>query len=209
LYKIAETFKSIEGEGKRQGEPAFFVRFHGCNLDCSYCDTTQKAGDYSFLDTTEILAEIKKSGCLNVTVTGGEPLIQKGIEELLREITESGYSINIETNGSADITKIPRLKDLFFTCDYKCLSSDMTDKMFLGNLKALTPNDILKFVVGDKADLEDSLRVIAKYSPDCLIYFSPVYDKIDVREVEEFVEKNGLKDKVIVQVQLHKILGVR
>ncbi len=87
MLSVIEQFISLDGEGPTAGELAYFVRFAGCNLRCSWCDTA-----YSWDGTTQIqektaqqiYAEIKASGIRNVTLTGGEPLQQQDISQLLQ-----------------------------------------------------------------------------------------------------------------------------
>jgi organic radical activating enzyme len=74
-YNVVEIFKSIEGEGKRTGYPAVFVRLAGCNLRCSYCDTpyAQTASDATeCLNERELVDKISEYNCSRVTITGGE-----------------------------------------------------------------------------------------------------------------------------------------
>ena len=84
-YKIVERFVSINGEGKFSGQLATFIRFAGCNLNCSFCDTkwaNQLDVKYELMTADEIYNYIKETGIINVTLTGGEPLIQNNISEL-------------------------------------------------------------------------------------------------------------------------------
>ena len=87
--KVVEKFVSINGEGTRAGELAAFIRFKGCNLRCTYCDTmwANEAGcDFTEMTPAEIHAYIRETGVKNVTLTGGEPLLQPEMPELLREL---------------------------------------------------------------------------------------------------------------------------
>ena len=83
--KVVEKFTSINGEGTRAGELAVFVRFKGCNLRCSYCDTMwANEPDCPYEEETpeEILNYVLGTGIRNVTLTGGEPLLQKDISHI-------------------------------------------------------------------------------------------------------------------------------
>ena len=89
-YQVVEKFVSINGEGRRAGELAAFIRFKGCNLQCSYCDTSwanEPGCESERLTEEEILSWIRETGVKNVTLTGGEPLLRKGMEELIEEKT--------------------------------------------------------------------------------------------------------------------------
>ena len=84
-YKVVEIFSSINGEGPRAGQLAIFIRMQGCNLDCGYCDTTwanQEDCRFHWTSGEEILELIHTMGIHNITITGGEPLIQEGIADL-------------------------------------------------------------------------------------------------------------------------------
>ena len=73
--KIADIFRSIQGEGIYQGVDQIFVRFFGCNLECGYCDTELLSYTEKTVDQT--IREILNLGeCHSVSLTGGEPLIQ-------------------------------------------------------------------------------------------------------------------------------------
>ena len=84
--RVAEKFISINGEGTRAGELAVFVRFTGCNLRCSYCDTmwaNEPGCPYEEMSPEQICDYVRSTGIKNVTLTGGEPLLQKDMGELI------------------------------------------------------------------------------------------------------------------------------
>ena len=149
-YKVVEIFESINGEGKKAGQLAVFVRFQKCNLNCSYCDTRWANADtspYTPMTTEEIYNKILYSGITNITITGGEPLLQNNIEELLIKLGENpNLKVEIETNGSINLKKFSSLKNPpSFTMDYKAPSSNMEKFMDLENFSYLTNNDTIKF----------------------------------------------------------------
>ena len=128
---VNEIFYSIDGEGLRTGELAVFIRLAGCNLNCSYCDTKYalKISNGNKMTIAEILEEVGKYNCKNVTLTGGEPLIHAHIKELIDELIKNGYKVNIETNGAVDISEY--LNKCLVTMDYKLPSSGMEKFMKL------------------------------------------------------------------------------
>lgn len=99
---IAETFLSIQGEGKLTGVPSYFIRASGCNLRCSWCDTPYASwnpeGESKRVD--EIAQQAAMSGAKHVVVTGGEPMIFPAIERLCDALHEHGMHITIETAGT-------------------------------------------------------------------------------------------------------------
>ena len=111
-FKVAEKFVSINGEGPRAGELAVFLRFCGCNLNCGYCDTRwANTADvkYEFASAEELVAYVKSTGIKNVTLTGGEPLLQADIAYLIELLGASGAEVEIETNGSVPLKNIVSL----------------------------------------------------------------------------------------------------
>ena len=205
---VNEIFYSIDGEGLRTGELAIFIRLSGCNMNCSYCDTKyalkKTSGTYMSID--EILAEISKYNCKNITLTGGEPLLFKESNDLIEKLLEKGYKVNIETNGSIDITKY--LGKCLITMDYKLPSSNMEKYMNLSNLEKLTENDVLKFVT-EESDFDKIEEILKNYKLKCYIYISPIFEKIEPYKIVDFIKKlSGDIDmsKVRVQVQLHKVI---
>lgn len=211
-YKVVEIFKSIEGEGKRAGQPCTFIRLYGCNLKCSYCDTqyANTGGAFIEMSLKDILITVENFGLRNVTITGGEPLIHKGIEQLVQALCNDYCIVNIETNGSVSISEfcetLGGISDkLFFTVDYKCPSSGCEDFMCYSNFRNLSKDDVLKFVVATEQDLKTILTVCKLLEPNCAIYISPVFGKIDYETLANFVINCGIKN-VAMQVQLHKII---
>lgn len=206
---VNEIFYSIDGEGYRTGELAVFIRLAGCNLNCSYCDTKYalKSNMGTKMEIDEILKNVEKYNCKNITITGGEPLIHKGISELIDKLIKKKYKVNIETNGAVDITNY--LNKCLITMDYKLPSSGMEKYMKLDNLEKLTENDVLKFVTEEK-DFEKIEEILKNYKIKSYIYISPIFGKIEPEKIVEFMKKlnkDGINtEKVRVQVQLHKII---
>lgn len=211
-FKVVEIFESINGEGRRVGQLAIFIRLQKCNLNCSYCDTRWANGDdapYTLMSEDEIYDRILKSGIKNITLTGGEPLLHKDVEILLEKIGNNpNLSLEIETNGSIELEKFSKLKNPpLFTMDYKLPSSKMENKMCLDNFKYLTLKDTVKFVVGTIEDLKKAKEIIERYSliGKCAVYFSPVFNSIDPVEIVEFMKEKRLNG-VNLQLQIHKFI---
>jgi hypothetical protein len=137
--RVAEKFISINGECTRAGELAVFVRFTGCNLCCSYCDTkwaNEPGCPFEEMSPEEICEYVRASGIDNVTLTGGEPLLQKDMGKLIGLlIGELGARVEIETNGSVDLRPYTQLSAgrPVFSMDYKLPSSGCEDRMLMEN----------------------------------------------------------------------------
>lgn len=100
--RIAEIYKSIQGEGRLTGTPSVFVRTSGCNLRCWFCDTPYaswkpEGQDYAI---DEIIAEVEEWDCRHVVVTGGEPMLFAELIPLCRQLRRRGRHVTIETAGT-------------------------------------------------------------------------------------------------------------
>lgn len=211
MFPVVEKFVSINGEAAHVGELAAFIRFRGCNLCCSYCDTRwANTIDAAAEDMTadELTEWVLSTGVKNVTLTGGEPLLQEDIHILTDQLITYGCRVEIETNGSISVEKLAK-RELrpVFTLDYKSPSSGMEEHMLIDNYKYLKSHDTVKFVVGSETDLERAARIISRYklTEKCHVYISPVFGNIDPAEIVDFMtehEMNGVR----IQLQLHKFI---
>lgn len=211
-YKVVEIFESINGEGKKAGQLALFIRFQKCNLNCSYCDTKWANSDdspYTLMNLEELYKKVVESGIKNVTITGGEPLLQENIEIFLKKLAENPeINVEIETNGSINLKRFGEIKNApSFTMDYKLPESNMEKFMDLENFKYLKEKDTVKFVVSNIDDLERAREIIEKYSlvEKCAVYISPVFGKIELSSMVDFMKKYKING-VNMQLQIHKII---
>ena len=202
---INELFHSIQGESLYNGLPCVFVRLSGCNLRCSYCDTSYAYEEGVEMDIPEILEQVAIFKCPLVEITGGEPLLQPETPRLVSNLLNKGYEVILETNGSLDISIIDgRCVKIV---DIKCPSSAESDKNDLNNLKRLSPKDQLKFVIGDRKDYEyarEILKLRSKGFPLSHILFSPVSGKIAPARLAKWIIEDNLR--VRLHLQLHKII---
>lgn len=109
-YKVNSIFYSIQGEGAWVGTSMIFIRFSGCNLSCSFCDT--EFDSYTEMSVSQILNKIKNYPCSIICLTGGEPLLQV-TNELIEDLNclDNEYTFHIETNGT--IETVPDSIDWF------------------------------------------------------------------------------------------------
>ena len=96
--EINEIFSSWQGEGRQTGMPAVFIRFSGCNLSCGYCDTSHENG--RVFSAQKLIDEVTKKRVKNVIITGGEPLLQNGFNQIVEVLWRRGFNIHLETNGT-------------------------------------------------------------------------------------------------------------
>ncbi len=207
--QVIEKFISINGEGLKQGELAVFIRFMGCNLRCSYCDTKYSFENPKYTDESidEIVKYCENSKISNITLTGGEPLLQDGIDILMNELAKRDFNIEVETNGAVNIEKYKDIPNVSFTLDYKLPVSLMENKMITDNYNYITKMDSVKFVCGNIDDLNRMKEIINKYDlikkTNCII--SPVFNMIKLEDIVDFMIKNNLNG-VRFSLQIHKII---
>lgn len=210
-FSVAEKFVSINGEGVKAGELAVFLRFAGCNLNCGYCDTKWANSPSASCERNTVagLCEyVRSTGVKNVTLTGGEPLLQKGLDELIVALSRIGCATEIETNGALPIWELALMTPRpSFTMDYKLPGSGMEEHMLLENFAYLDRRDTVKFVVGDMTDLERAKEIIKGHSltDRCHVYLSPVFARIEADSIVTFMKAHSLNG-VRLQLQLHKYI---
>ncbi|MCQ2086035.1 MAG: radical SAM protein [archaeon] len=200
--RICESFKSIQGEGKKIGIPTYFIRTVGCNLNCAWCDTQYASLERGTdIPLDNIMAMV--GNCNDVCLTGGEPLLQKDTIELLERLLNSNKTIVLETNGSIDISQVPASDNIIISMDIKCPSSQMESKTNFSNIDTLREKDQLKFIINGGTDFDYSVYIIDKYKPQCESIFTPV-GGMDIEPLAEEVIASDLNVRVLPQ--LHKII---
>lgn len=202
--RLTEIFLSLQGEASRVGLPTVFVRLTGCPLRCGYCDTAYAfhGGESFVLD--DVLAKVRAFGVPRVTVTGGEPLAQKGCVDLLQSLCDAGYDVSLETSGALDVAEVdPRVSKIL---DLKTPGSGESARNLWSNLDHLLPHDEIKFVLCDRADYEWARDVIAvrALSERCPVLLSPSHGQVEPRVLAEWILEDRLP--VRLQIQLHKLL---
>jgi 7-carboxy-7-deazaguanine synthase len=200
--KINEIYHSLQGESTFAGLPCTFVRLTYCNLRCSYCDSEFAFYEGSDYTVNQALAEIRRHGCTLVEITGGEPLLQDEVYPLMDRLLELGYTVLLETSGSADIGAVnPQVVKIM---DLKCPSSGEVSKNLMSNLDKLQPQDEIKFVIGCREDYLWAKNVMAEYGLEehFEVLFSTVFGKIAPCELVAWMLEDHLRARF--QLQLHK-----
>lgn len=211
-FKVVEKFVSINGEGRCAGELSCFIRFAGCNLNCSYCDTkwaNEEKTPYQIMSEEEIYGYIKDTCVKNVTLTGGEPLIQENIGRLLKLLSkDKGLRIEVETNGAVSLSDFIGMGDnITYTLDYKLPGSGMEKYMVMDNYDIIRDIDTVKFVVSDKNDLDKAKKIIEEMNllEKTTVYLSSSFEKIEPVDIVEYMIENNM-NKVKLQLQMHKYI---
>ncbi len=205
LFRVNEIFNSIQGESSYSGYPTIFIRFTGCKLRCSYCDTSYAFYEGKTMNIEEILRKVESYNSNYVCLTGGEPLEQKNIDILIDELLERKKKISIETNGNIVVKDIN--KKVKIVMDVKTPSSKMSKMNKLENLNYLKKDDDVKFVCGSKEDFDYSLDIIKNYNLESRvnIIFSNVFDKLSSKKLCELLLGSSLKEARL-QLQIHKYI---
>lgn len=208
--RVSEIFRSIQGESTYQGLPCTFIRLAGCNLHCGYCDTPAALSAGRKVSLPVVLDRVARFGTELIEVTGGEPMLQAGTLPLLRALVKVGHKVLLETNGSIDLSKVPR--QVIKIMDIKCPGSGEAGSFLSQNLASLGPSDEIKFVLSDLSDYKFARDMVRKHglTEKHSVLFSPVMSAGTGSFGREIAEKI-LRDKLDVrfQIQLHKLIGVR
>lgn len=202
--RVTEIFYSLQGESRTVGLPTVFVRLTGCPLRCVYCDTAYAFTGGQKMSINEIVAEVGTYHPGYVTVTGGEPLAQRGCLVLLDALVEKGYEVSLETSGALDVSDVnPKVVKVL---DLKTPSSCEESRNLYRNLDYLDRKDQLKFVIMNDADYQWAKAKMEEYglSDRCEVLFSPAMGAQDPAELADKILRDRLP--VRFQVQLHKIL---
>ncbi len=187
------------------GYPCIFVRLYGCNLNCSYCDTSYAKKNFREMSIEEIVRICGQYQIRLVEITGGEPLLQSETPALAWSLISRDYTVLVETNGSLDIGTLgPGIRRII---DIKCPSSNESHNNRWENLGLLRDGDEIKFVIQNRADYEYALKVVEEYDLLAMgipIHLSPVMDVLGPPLVAEWILKDRLPLRL--HLQLHKII---
>lgn len=180
MRKINEIFYSLQGEGFHTGTPALFIRFSGCNLKCSFCDTKHEEGEW--MSDEDIVAKAKECPAKMVVLTGGEPSLWID-EAFVEKLHQAGKYVCIETNGTHPI---PDSLD-WITCSPK------------GAPVVLTRIDEVKVVYTGDEDVEPYLTLPA------LVHFLQPCSCKNTQEVVAYIQEHP---QWRLSLQTHKWIGI-
>ena len=204
--KVCEIFYSIQGETSYAGMPAAFVRLGGCNLRCIWCDTKYAYEEGSLMNIAAIENKVESFRTKLVVITGGEPLTQPAVYELISNLLDNGHEVQIETNGSISIESVDGRANVIM--DIKCPGSMADEFNNWENISQLQEKDEVKFVINDKADFDWAVEIIKKEKLETLvgnILLAPVFGKFDLPLFAGWI-KNLHIPGVRLNLQLHKYI---
>lgn len=193
--KVSEIFSSIQGEGNYLGIAATFIRFMGCNLKCDFCDTKKTWGGIGFdKSIDEIIEAVTELDNSLIIITGGEPCIQKDLQELVDKLRATGHIVAIETNGTQ-----PTPETDWITCSPK------PDANY--NINILCRANELKYVVTENFDAETAIPEEIRKLYAGKIWLQP--DGFNMQAMWKECYKLATSDtRLRVGVQLHKLMEV-
>lgn len=227
--KVTEIFDTFQGEGPFAGVPAVFVRFSGCSLKCSFCDTDFDHGNnYTVYELiTRIFSAQQNSNAERrlVVITGGEPFLQYGLGELIEELNKQDFIVQIETAGTVFHKEFSKIFNRILNDDGR-LEIVCSPKTGLIN-KYLEPYiTAYKYILAaDAVSEEDGLpnvsyengKPLKIFRPEDLeeliecnaIWVNPIdaYDELQNKKNLKAVYDSCMKYGYRVGVQLHKIVG--
>jgi len=202
---INEIYFSVQGESTWAGLPCVFVRLTFCDLRCTYCDTEYAFYEGKKRSLGEIVDDVLTFDCPLVEITGGEPLLQRNALPLMAMLADADRTVLLETSGAHDISAVdPRVHRIM---DLKTPGSGEVERNLFSNIDYLTSRDEVKFVIGSREDYEWSRTQLRDHrlAGRCrAVLFSPIFGRIDPREIVEWI----LADKLPVrfQLQMHKFI---
>lgn len=204
VLRVTEIFRSIQGESTRAGFPCAFIRLTGCSLRCVWCDSA-----YAFHGGEEITVDEAARRVLEletelVEVTGGEPLEQDAVHDLIGRLLDAGKTVLLETGGHVALDRVdPRVVKIV---DIKAPGSGMEHANLAENLDRLSPRDELKFVLADRRDFDWALDFVAGRRLDQrnTVTFSPVWESLAAADLASWIRDSGRP--IRLGLQLHKLL---
>lgn len=201
--RIIEVFHSLQGEGPFTGLRTTFIRTARCNLRCRWCDTPYSFGPGRERSIPSLLREVRSHRTRHVCLTGGEPLLQSESAELVEKLGREGLTVTIETGGSLDVSRYLGLPGTVLSVDVKCPSSGMEGHNRWPNLPKLRPQDVLKFVIGDRKDYLYAKRALRQHPSAAQVVFQPVWGS-NAGRIADWVLRDRLEVRVMLQE--HKVL---
>jgi 7-carboxy-7-deazaguanine synthase len=200
---VHEIYASIQGESSFAGVPCTFVRLTGCNLRCTWCDTTHAFKGGTRLKRREVVERALAFDTPLVELTGGEPLLQPGALPLMTELADAGRTVLVETSGERDVSRVdPRVHRIV---DLKAPGSGESARNRWSNLEHLGKRDEIKIVLASREDYEWARDVVREHrlaERVGHVLLSCVFGAVAARDVVAWMLEDRLPARF--QLQMHK-----
>ena len=209
---VNEIFLSIQGESTYAGRPCTFIRLTGCDSTCTWCDTRYASGKEGItMKLPEIISHVDAYRTPLVEITGGEPLQQENVYDLMQQLCNKGYTLLLETGGFLPIDRVdPRVHKVI---DLKPPSSGESKRNCLDNLElaVAVPESLkktleFKIVLASREDYEWAVDLLERYNltRHCTVLMGTVFNKLGPAELAGWILHDHLN--VRLQLQLHKYI---
>lgn len=218
--RVNEKFLSVQGEGLDAGRLCAFVRFTACNIRCGYCDTEYAFYEGADASQDEVVAWLEQTGVRLCCLTGGEPMLQPDLPELMERLLGLGYRVLLETNGVIPLGRVPegvvRIVDVKTPGALRRPESPpdfATSRRFLKshfhypNLALLRPHDEVKFVLCGRADYDWARHFVAEHGLAervQAVLFSPIHPGLDPAELVAWMREDRVPARL--NLQIHKVI---
>jgi 7-carboxy-7-deazaguanine synthase len=205
MLTISEIYLSIQGESTYAGEACVFVRLTACNLRCSWCDTPYAFTGGQKMAIDDIVTEVGARRCRLVEITGGEPLLQREVHDLMQRLIDDGYTVLLETGGHMPIDDVP--DEVVAIVDVKCPATGEAERMHWPNLDQLSAHDEVKFVIQDRADFDYAVDVLTRHDLAGRVHallFSPVHGTLAPDVLARWILDAHVPARL--QIQAHKYI---
>lgn len=217
MLLISEIYPAIMGESRHMGWPCALVRLTGCHRRCVYCDTAHAFHGGERMPVAAVLARVQALGHRMMLVTGGEPLLQTAVVDLMRTGLTAGLQVVLETSGTLGV-RVPLQDVPAGVCrvvDVKTPGSGIAaDQIDWDGLATLTASDEIKLVITGETDYAWTRALVTegllvgsdrRRLPAAVpVTVSPGWGDVPLRDLAGWV----LRDRLAVrfQVQLHKVV---
>ncbi|MFN7146777.1 MAG: radical SAM protein, partial [Myxococcota bacterium] len=201
--RLIEVYTSVQGESTWVGLPCVFVRYAGCNLRCTWCDSTWTFTGGERRPIDEVVEEVVATGIPLVEVTGGEPLVHRSAPALMQALLDRGLTVLLETSGSRDIAVVP--DGVHVILDFKPPDSGEERANLWVNVERLRKKDEVKFVIASRRDYEWSREKLFEHhlhERAGSVLFSPAWGLVDPKDLVAWILEDRLP--VRFQIQMHK-----
>lgn len=225
MVKIAEIFRSTQGEGYNAGHAAIFIRLSGCNLKCPFCDTDHSGQEMDESDVAKDAMSLRKDADINLVIfTGGEPSLQMAqMRNIIVHMEHMGYigTFACESNGTCSPLDLKNIGIDFVTISPKCLwvsSPAAKDKMstwtYASEIKCLYDTSL---EIGKLHGFLDSIYDSVKESQGSTrpkLYLQPVTDHDNPEQTEANIQAvlsyiTCINSDWQISMQLQNIWNVR